>query len=285
MRSDSTCLLCCLLGLLATIGASRALAQLEVQRSEQVPQVFAGHAASRVPVIWRNSGEEPQTAELRLRVYQTAAGTAAPLVDAPWKRLTVLPGQTVLESAALSFPVVKAETRFLVQWLEGTNTLIGSTEVLVYPPDLLKELKPMLGEEPLGVFDPLNQLKPLLKAAAVECQELEDTGLADYHGKLALIGPFSTPAQMRESLANRSVKALAQKGVAVVWIQPPPEKRAALKPSFYTVPEGPGLVVIVQAGLVANLAVSPQAQLNLIQLARLAFHPEPAQLPNLTPSP
>jgi hypothetical protein len=207
------------------------------------------------------------------------------LGEAPWKKLPVLPGQTVLESATLTFPSVKAETRFLVQWLEGTNTLIGTTEVLVYPPDLLKELKPLLGEEPLGVFDPQNQLKPLLKAAAVECQDLEDTGLENFHGKLAIIGPFSTRAQMRESHANRSVKALAQKGAAVVWIQPPPAKRAQLKPSFYTVPEGKGAVVVVQPDLVANLAVSPQAQLNLIQFARVALHPEPAQLPNLTPSP
>jgi hypothetical protein len=168
--------------------------------------------------------------------------------------------------------------------LEGTNNVIGTTEILVYPPDLLKELNPLLGEKPLGVFDPLNHLKPLFKATAVEYENLEDTGLEDYHGKLAIFGPFQSRAQMRESLANRSVKALARKGVAVVWIQPPPEKRPELKPSFYTVPESKGAVVVVQAGLVAGLAESPQAQLNLIQFARLALHPEPPQLPDLTPS-
>ena len=196
----------------------------------------------------------------------------------------MLPGQTVLESATMTFPPVKAETRFLVQWLEGTNKVAGTTEVLVYPPDLLKGLKPLAGEEPLGVLDPQNQLKPLLRAVAADFQDLEDTGLEDYHGKLAIIGPFQTKAQMRESLVNRSVKALARRGAAVVWIQPPPEKRQELKPSFYAVPEGKGAVVVVQAHLVANLAEKPQAQLNLIQFARLALHSEPLQLPRLTPS-
>jgi hypothetical protein len=146
---------------------------------------------------------------------------------------------------------------------------------------LLKNLKPLAGEDPLGVLDPQNQLKPLLKAATVECQDLEDTTLEDYHGKLAIVGPFQSRAQMREGLPNR-IKALAQKGVAVVWIQPPPEKRQALKPSFYTVPEGKGAVVVVQSNLAAGLAERPQAQLDLIYFCKLALAPEPLGLPNPT---
>jgi len=274
----------CMLALPGLIGPPCASAQLQVQRSERVPQVFAGQATTKVPVTWHNASQEEQTVEIRVRIYQTAAATAAHLNEAPWKKLQVLPGQTVLESASLSFPSVNAETRFVIQWLEGTNRVVGTTEVLAYPPDLLKGLKPLLGEEPLGTFDPQNQLKPILKAAAVECQDLEDGGLDNYQGKLAIIGPFHSRQQMRESLANRSVKALAQKGVAVVWIQPPLEKREEPKPSYYTVPHGTGAVVVVQAELVAHLAESPQAQLNLIRFARLAQHPEPLQLPNLTPA-
>lgn len=162
--------------------------------------------------------------------------------------------------------------------------MLGVTQVLGYLPDLLKELKPLAGDDPLGVLDPQNQLKPLLKAAAVEFQDLEDSGLENCHGKLAIIGPFQSRGQMRESLPN-SLKALARKGVAVVWLQPPPEKRQELMPTFYTVLEGKGAVVVVQAGLVADLAEKPQSQLNLILLARLALHPEPLQLPQMTRSP
>jgi hypothetical protein len=44
--------------------------------------------------------------------------------------------------------------------------------------------------------------------------------------------------------------------------------------------EGKAAVVIVQADVIANLPENPQAQLNLIQFARLALHPAPPRLPH-----
>jgi hypothetical protein len=251
---------------------------------DKEPQCVFSGTERKITILLHNPGANPVEADLRIRLYQASSATAAPVSEAAWKKLTVLPGQTVLESARVAFPAVKAETRFLVQWLDRTNKVIGVTEVLGYPPDLLKDLHPFAGDEPLGVLDPLNQLKPLLKAAAVECQDLEDTDLQDYHGKLAIIGPFQSGAQIQESLPNR-IKVLSQKGIAVVWIQPPSvEKHQELKPSFYLVPEGKGAVVVVQADQVVNLPEKPQAQLNLVQLVRLALHPEPPRLPHLTTS-
>jgi hypothetical protein len=260
-----------------------ARAQLQVLTNTEPQRVFGG-AGTEISVRFHNPGNRPATADLRTRSYQAGSAIAAPWDDTLWKALTVLPGQTVLESAVLSFPRVKAEITFLVQWLDGTGKVTGVTEVLVYPPDLLKDLGPLAGEEAIGVFDPQNQLKPLLKATAVDYQDLEDTGLEAYSGKLAIVGPFQSRAQMREGLAGH-VKALALKGAGVVWIQPPPEQREHLKPSFCTVLEAKGAVVVAQAGLVANLTDNPEAQLNLIQLARLALHPGPPRLPHRTPSP
>ena len=259
-----------------------APAQVKVLRDDEPQCVFSGKE-EKIKVLVHNPGASPVVADLRSRLYQASSATAAPLGETPWKKLTVLSGQAVLESTTLAFPPVKAETRFLVQWLDGTNKIIGTTEVLAYPATLLQELAPLAGEAPLGAFDPANQLKPLLKAVAVDYQDLEDTGLENYHGKLAIIGPFQNRDQMREDLPNR-IKALAEEGVAVIWIPPPPERREEPKPSFYAVPEGKGAVVVVQAQLLANLAGNPQAQLNLIQFARLALHPEPPRLPHLSPS-
>ena len=267
---------------LATLSPSAAHAQLQTQPNKEPQRVFAGEGR-KITVKFCNPGGSAVTADLCTRLYQASSATAMPLGEAPWKKLEVLPGQTVLESASMNFPTVKAETRFVVQWVDGTDKLVGASDVLVYPPDLLKDLKPLAGQEPLGVFDPQNQLKPLLKAVAAEFQDLEDNGLEGYHGKLAIIGPFHFRAQMGESLPNR-IKALAERGVAVVWIQPPPEKHKKLKPSFYVVPEGKGAVVVVESHLVSNLPENPQAHLNLVQFARLARHPEPPQLPHLTPS-
>jgi hypothetical protein len=271
-----------LLALLITaLPPSAARAQLQALPDKEPQRVFAGDGR-RIAVLFRNPGGSPLTADLRTRLYQTTSATAVLLSEAPWKKLEVLPGQTVCETANLTFPAVKAETRFAVQWVQESNTLAGTTEILVYPPDLLKDLKPLAGEEPLGVFDPQNQLKLLLKAAAVECQDLEETGLEDYHGKLAIVGPFQSKSQFPEEAGNK-LKKMAAKGVAVVWMQPPSEKRQELKPSFYTVPEGKGAVVVIQAALIANLPENPQAQLNLVHFARLALRPEPPRLPSLSP--
>ena len=254
--------------------ASAALSLVPDQASQAV---FSGERRP-VHVTFQNSDDKMADVDLRIRLHQASSATTVLLGEQPWKKLQVLPGQTVLESATVSFPAVKGETRFLIQWVDGANKVIGKTDVMVYPPDLLKELKPLCADEPLGVFDPRNQLKPLLKTVGVETSDLEDAGFEDFHGRLAIMGPFQSKAQMRDGFADR-IKALAAKGVAVVWIQPPPEKREPLKPSFYTVHEGKAALVVVQAAQLADLVANPQAQLNLIHFTRLAIHPEPLRLP------
>jgi hypothetical protein len=113
---------------------------------------------------------------------------------------------------------------------------------------------------------------------------LGEAALEDFQGKLAIIGPFSTKAQMREGLAP-TVQKIARKGVAVVWIQPPPGPKDQIKPSFYIVPEGKGPVVVVQADLVARLPENPKSQFNLIYFCKLALNPQPPALPDLSPQP
>jgi hypothetical protein len=269
------------LGLVA-IGPLSSRAQLQLVPDKEPQRVFSGEGR-KISVLLHNAGEVPFEADFHTRLYQASTATAVLLGDVPWKHLQVGPGQTVLDAANLRFPLVKAETRFLVQWTDGATHLLGTTEVLVNPPDLLKQLKPLLNGEVLGLYDPMNQLGPLLKEVSVEFQVLEPTGLEDFSGKLAIIGPFASKARMRGDLPGK-IKALAEKGVAVIWILPPPEKRQELQPSFFTVQEAKGAVVVVQAALITSLAESPQAQLNLLKFARQALHPEPSRLPYLSPS-
>jgi len=158
--------------------------------------------------------------------------------------------------------------------------------VLVYPTNLLAELKPLAGdnEDALGLFDPLNRLKPILRNINVEFADLEETGVESFRGKLAIVGPFETKAQMREGLAAQ-VEKLATKGVAVVWLQPAPDPRDKLQPSFFSVPFGAVAVVVAQAQTVASLVDNPQAQLNLIHFCRLAREPVSPRLPGLNSQP
>jgi hypothetical protein len=258
-------------------------AQLELLPPPEPPQLFGGRTRT-LSLTWHNPGNETLRQPLSMRLCQASSATVIPLDTTPWKTLEMLPGQTVIESAQVTFPEVKAETRFVIQWLAGTNQVLATTDARVYPTNLLQELKTLAGDDPLGILDPQNQIKPLLKAAAIEFTDFEDANVENYSGKLVIAGPFQNKAQMREGLASR-LQTLAGKGVGVVWLQPPPEPKDPPKPSFFTVLEGKGAVVVAQGSLVAQLADRPQSQLNLVHFARLALHPEPVGLPYLIPQP
>jgi hypothetical protein len=235
-------------------------------------------------VTWHNGGDHIYAGEVRTRMMQTSSATVVAVGEAPWKRLQVLPGQTVLEPARLDFPAVKADTKFFVQWLDDTNHVLGKTEVLVYPTNLLAELKPLLDGETLGVLDPNDELKPLLRQNGVTFADLGEATLEDFSGRLAILGPFRSQAQLPEVTAKRT-KAMAKNGAAVVWLQPPPGPRDPLRPSYYSVSVGTNAIVVVQSGVVAGLTENPQAQQRLVQLCRQALHPEPVALPETNHQP
>lgn len=270
-----------LLPLIAGGWPDLARAQLELVPGAEAQGVFSGNRA--ISIVWRNAGNEIASVSIRQRLCQASAATVMPVgASRDWKQLQVLPHQTVVETVSLDFPSVTTGTRFLIQWLDESNKVLGLTDVMVYPTNLLSALKPLAGEAPVGVFDPQNQLKPLLKKLDVEFEDLADVGFDNFSGKLAITGPFQSKAQMGEGLANQ-IKAFAKKGGAIVWIQPPPEERDKLSPSFYTVMENTNAVIVVQANLVSDLPMNPRSQLNLIYFCQLALSPRPAALPRLAP--
>lgn len=272
--------------LIALLGGYAGIARGELQMipSGEAAYVFAGTGRT-VTVLCRNATNTITTADVRIRLLQTSSATATTIGEWPWKRLQVVPGQTISENASLDFPAVKGETRFLVQWLENTNRVLGMTEIIVCPTNLLAELIAIAGDEDgLGIFDPANQLKPLLKNLKVDFADLEEVGFDHFHGKLAIAGPFTNRPQMGENLRAR-IEAAASQGAAVVWIQPPPKPRAKLQPSFYPVSVGTNTVIVVQSSLVDELVNNPQSQLNLLRLCRLALNPEPVHLPGTTNQP
>ena len=255
-------------------------AQLTLLPPKTPHTVFAG-TPQIISLTWRNLGATTLTYDLRMRLLQATSSTAAPFDEVPWKPLQIFPHQTVLESATLTFPLVRAETRFILQWLTESNQVLSTTDVLVYPPDLLKDLKPLGGDQPLGIFDPLHQLEPLLKTVGIEFCDLADD-VDHFTGKLAIVGPFETRNQFGENLRS-ALKPLIRKGLAVVWIAPGPQPPDVLRPSFQTIPLGKGAVVVVQPDILPNLAENPVSQLNLIRLSRLAINPEPVRFLSLLP--
>ena len=278
MRISRTC------ALLLSVGYSSGLAraQLEVVANPAPPCVVCCTTVA-IPVMFHNPDGADFKGDVRTRVLQASSDTAAAWDEKPWKALRVLAGQTVLESTRLDFPAVKAETKFIVQWLEHTDRVIGRTEVMVYPTNLLDELKPLIedSQNDLGVLDPHNHLKPALQHAALKFVDLEEAQLDAFSGKLAIVGPCGPDDPEWRGLANRIAK-LAQKGTPVVWIQSPPPKRDKIWPSFFAVLEHTNAVVMVNPELLADLPDRPPSQLNLIYFCRLALNPQPLALPELS---
>jgi hypothetical protein len=271
------------LGLCVGNLGSIATAQLKLISDAEPQCVFCGQSRN-ITVVWRNPGEVIVGAEISARILQTSSATAIPLVEIPWKKLEVLPHQTVLESVQLDFPAVKAETKFIIQWLDTTNHVLGKTAVLVYPTNLLDELKLLVdegGKNP-GVLDPQSQIKPTLKRSAVKFVDLTESELDVFTGRLAIVGSCSPDDPEWNWLADR-ISKLAKKGTAVVWIQSPAKWQGKIWPSFYTVPQSQTAVVVVQPELVSDLAEKPQSQLNLIYFCKLALNPLPLALPDLSP--
>lgn len=272
------CLQASLIFLLVPLNISRA-SLLELVHVTEPTCVFFGPGRA-ISLTLRNTGEQEYAGAIRARIFQTTSSTAVSLGESAPRTLRVLSGQTVLETTAVDFPAVRAETKFLLQWLEGSNHVLGTTEVWVYPTNLLTELGRLAKQEPIGVFDPLNQLKPLLRSASAEVTDLENGEIEQFSGKLAIFGPFGSPEPAPDQFAER-IRAMWKRDIAVVWVRPPAPKPASLQPSFYSVPEKQAAVVVVQPMLVSDLPSNPLAQLNLIELCKLALHPRPPELPGL----
>jgi hypothetical protein len=257
-------------------------APLRVASLGPSPCLFSGAQASLLVLI-SNSTEHLFDSEVRLRIYQTTEAIAAVHQDKIWKKLRVSPGQTVLESLTVDIPAVKAETRFLVQFLAGTNTVLGTVDLRAFPTNLLQELQVLADNTPIGVLDSENIIQPTLSTSGLQLADLEVTGFNSFTGRLAIIGPFPAAKDIPRDFLAR-VKALAKRGTGIVWIQPSPSKNDPPEPSFFSMSEGRGQIVVVQAGLVSKLGLDPQSQLNLVYFCRLALRPHSLQLPGSIPN-
>lgn len=246
-------------------------------RAEPQP-AFCGRAVW-IPVTIENPQPVPFDADIRLQLFQLSSSTTAPVSQFSWKRIRVLPRQTLCDAVPITFPEIRSETRFLIDWI-ANNQILGRATVAVFPTNLLAELKLISSGKPVEILDLENELQPILALNGVPCSNLEEKGLEAATGPLVIVAQSEIQSAGRVLLGSR-IQALSKRGIAVVWIRPATEIRDKLVPSFFIVTNQPGTVVVAQPDLVANLSENPRAQWNLIQLARMAVHPEPFQLPEL----
>ena len=247
------------LWLVAVLWPLAATAQIELVSDAEPPAVFASQLQN-LHITLRNAGDTLATNDVQILLYQLTSATSVPAGKArPWKRIEILPQQTVLETLPIEFPAVRSASRFRVEF-----SGIGSMEVLVYPGDLLKRLNALAGDQPLGIYDPEGQLKPLLKRAVVSSVDFE---IESTDSKLAIV--WSNAASLPNSITSR-----VKTGMVVVWI------RSSTIPTTYAVRRGNGVIVMAPTSTVRGLADSPLAQLNLIRDAELALEPDALRLPS-----
>jgi hypothetical protein len=245
--------------LLAICWPLTAAAQMQLVADSQAQAVFAG-STQIVRVVLHNAGDAPASRDVDMRLVQLTAASAVSIGDArPWKKIDLLPRQTVLETMAVAFPEVRAATGFGVE-LVG----IGRVRVTAWPHDVLQRLKTLAGDVPLGVFDPNGQLKTLLKQASVAMADFE---IEPTDSKLAIV--WSNGRNLPES-----VKSRVTKGMSAVWI------RSSTVPTSYAVRIGAGVIVVAPESTIRGLADSPLPQLTLIRDAELALQPEALRLPS-----
>ncbi len=256
--------------------------KLEVVPSAEPQCVFAGSKAS-VRAVFHNAGDADFSGEMGIKLFLTSSSTMAPLAERHWKKLSVLAGQTIIESAPLEMPKVEKAVKALIRWVDPASHTAGDTEVIVYPTNLLHELKLLVGDDGanFGVLDPHHQFKQAFEQAEIKFIDLGETELSGFSGKLALIGSCEPDDPEWNGLAER-IRAVAKKGTPVVWIQRAPRDEDAAAPSYYVAPQNRTAVVVAQPELVANLFDNPRSQINLLRFCKLALMPEPPALPNLS---
>lgn len=252
------------------------LAQLEIIPVSELRAVFAGDRA--ISVTFHNPTAKPASINVQTQLWQVSSATEMLAGEfGPWKRLEVLAGQTILETVAVTLPLVRAETLFQLRFCDAENKEIDRVSIHVFPDNLLKQLALLVDQDGLGVLDPDNVLKPLLRRSKVAFKDIEEGGgFSEFDGKLAIVGPFRPKDSMPENLRKRiDARTIG----SIVWIQPSNPSADPLLP-LYLVRQGEATVAIVQNHIVSNLATSPRAQLNLIRCARLALSPELLGLPD-----
>ena len=248
-------------------------ARLQIVQPATEPFVFSGKAR-QIEVVFHNVGTDDLAAPLSTRVFQASSSTLAPIgPHQDWKKLRVLAGQKVIETATFDFPDVRAMTVFQIRWLNGDNE-IGQSTVHVLPTNVLSQISVLTTNKPVGLIDPDDVLKPLLKNCAVKYEELSaKKPFAEFKGRLVLIA-----ASADADIVDAGLTAGSKHPIIVLWMRELGPHIGSV-PNLYFVQAGQVQVAVVDANLFADLEHSALAQINLLRCIKTAQHPEKLKLP------
>lgn len=197
------------------------VAQLTVRAEVEMSVVFSGEPAT-IALLVGNAGREAVKGVVSTRIFQLSSATKIPLGEKqPWKELEVLAGQTVREKLELTFPALTEPAFYRIEITGAGGDPLGAVPAQACPRNMLQTLARWSGTRPLGVRDAGGKLEDLLKKNGVVTADLTGESAADFRGPLAILRNADAAAAEKERL--RGIAAtLAQRGVAVLWLQPAP---------------------------------------------------------------
>ena len=250
--------------------AASAPATLAFPTDGSTPVVFGGEPETIEVRVQRPSAAGTERTEFAIcfRLFLESSGVLAPIGPArAWKRLSLLPGQTLIEHASVEFPAVKRVSYGLVRWETEEGNGLGSTRVRVLPTDLIAELRTLTDGDSVGVVEASTAMAALLERAGLSAEDLTDLPQRP-EARVILVLPGEV-AETRPEVLARRVGAWVELGRIVVWFKVDAfgemgvwaEKRP-----------GQGSFVTADAAMVRRLDTA-EAQWRLVNLMRWATRP------------
>jgi hypothetical protein len=272
----------CLVLVAVLPGTSAALAEINVASVQATPVVaFSGESV--LDVVVSNSASKSFAGNIQVRLYECSSATIMPVGPAKaWKKIEAPSGKRTIETVAVDYPSVSSETIFQLRFFDETRNVVGKMTVRILPTDLLKQLSTLSGTNQLGIYDPENQLKPVLSRLQVAFEDLEDDGRFDgFHGNVLLAGPFSASAKITESLQRR-ISAKAKASCSVIWMLPP-HVQGPFASVFMR--KKSGSEAILRDAAFKDLAHSASAQFDLLRSVQFSLYPDKSPLSHNQPTP
>jgi hypothetical protein len=237
--------------------------------------VFGGGLRS-FEVFFHNRGATNFRAALQVQLLQTSSSTTASWSEPrPWRTITLAQDQTSVEQVSINFPVVRAESQFLIRFVHD-RAVVGLIPVRVFPNGLLTNLVSNLPSITIAFTQP--ELQQILVEAGIQVDTRElTTPEVTSRSRLMIFGPGFMEGATPSVIAD--ARSWAKAGVPVVLILPDEDPRMISAPSYYPAIIGKGILVTVRAGTFADLLTDPRSQMRLARVLRLALGQESLQAP------
>jgi hypothetical protein len=246
---------------LASLVVVTLLGQPSLVPDKQIPAMFPGE--NKLMLIWTNNGPDQIGVEIKANVFQAASDLALRLPIQIVKHLQLLPNQAALMPVSIDTPDVRTKTRLVVQWQQGAK-IIGTNQVVIYPPDILRELEQISSDKPIGLASEDEGFSRAFMKAKINFESVQKEQIDSYTGNLLIV---NNPAFLIGAPKKALISA-ARRSVAVISIIGNTGENRVLQPNLFGARYGRVVVVFIRDNTLENFENNPESQMCLIDACR-----------------